>query len=224
MAIDVLPPPDVQVQEERPLKRYVITPREALERLKEGNRKFASDEMTCIDTRRSVRAELVRGQRPIATVLACSDSRVPVELIFEQGLGTIFVVRLAGNVVDSVAIATIEFGLQNLGTPLLVVMGHGHCGAVTAAVDAFSKPKNERPKGDLGILLEKIYPAVEAAKKKHPNNLVNAAIQENVRLTTREILRRSEIVRDYVSTGKVEIAEGEFHLSTSEVEWLTPSF
>lgn len=136
---------------------------EALKRLQEGNRRFVAEASRFPRLSRSRRLEVSeQGQEPIATILACSDSRVPVEHIFDQGIGDLFVLRVAGNVPGSTEIATAEFGVAKLHTPLVVVLGHGDCGAVTAAVD------HAEATGHLLRLLRLIQPTVEAVRGEYP--------------------------------------------------------
>src|SRR5262249_8676874 len=126
----VLPPQDSTVMPEMP------HPGQALDRLRDGNRRFASNQPASVFlSSRARRAELVAGQRPFAIVLGCSDSRVPAELVFDQGLGDLFVIRVAGNIVAPSQIGSVEFAVSRFGTPLVVVLGHSQCGAVTATLE-----------------------------------------------------------------------------------------
>ncbi len=177
------------------------TPNESLEALKKGNQRYLDGKHT----------SMAEGQAPFATVIACSDSRVAPELIFNQNTGDLFVVRLAGNVVGDLAIASIEFAAGTLGTPLIVVMGHQNCGAVQATIDNYDKAVP----GSMGELIAEIRPAVKEADFN-----LNRAIQDNVRNTAQKILRSSPTIRQLVKEGKVEIVLAEFHLESGEVEWL----
>jgi carbonic anhydrase len=138
-----------------------ITALEALERLREGNRRFASGSGT-VDglSSRARRAELVGGQEPLAIVLGCSDSRVPAEIVFDQGLGDLFVIRVAGNVVAPSQIGSVEFAAERFGTRLVVVLGHSQCGAVLATLEALLRP-NEGKSRNLRSIVDRIRPAVE---------------------------------------------------------------
>ena len=160
------------------------------------------------------RQELTKGQHPFATVLSCSDSRVDPEVLFDQGLGDVFVVRVAGNVVEPTTLGSIEYGAEHLHTPLLVILGHESCGAVKATLEAKGKPE-----GNIGAILKKIMPAVNTAKKakKDPDETLNIAVQENVKNTYKDIMK-SKIVKELVHEGKLKVVAAEYYLGTGKVE------
>ncbi len=189
---------------------------DSLNRLLDGNRRFVSGELAKKDIGETRRQELTKGQSPFATVISCSDSRVAPELIFDQGLGDIFIVRDAGNVADPVAMGSIEYGVEHLHTPLLVILGHEKCGAVTAALEAKGKPE-----GNIGAILKKIMPAVKAAKKagKDKDETLNLAIQENAKNTYRAVMK-SKIVSELVHEGKLKVVAAEYFLGTGKVEMI----
>jgi carbonic anhydrase len=188
---------------------------EALTKLLEGNRQFVSGKLN-IDSSAERRKEIAKGQHPIATILACSDSRVPPEIIFNQGLGDIFVVRVAGNVVDDIALGSIEYGVEHLHTPLLIILGHSSCGAVKAAVTLKGEPH-----GNIGAILKKIMPAVKIANKrakgKGEDAIVDAAIRENIDNSYHEILRRSRIVRVLSHRHELTIVRALYKLGSGAV-------
>ncbi|MCC6232495.1 MAG: carbonic anhydrase [Verrucomicrobiales bacterium] len=189
----------------------------ALVLLKEGNVRFHEDKAThpSVDAERR-EAIASEGQAPLVTVLACADSRAPVELVFDRGLGEIFTIRVAGNVADTDEIATVEYGVGHLGTPLLVVLGHSKCGAVTAVV------KGSEVHGLLPQLLDNIQPAVERAKAEggEETAVVDRAIKENVYQSMADILRRSSVVRGAVEGGSVRMVGAVYDLHSGKVEWL----
>jgi carbonic anhydrase len=189
-----------------------------LERLKSGNLHFAEDKPVHPHQSAARRAELLGAQKPFATVLSCSDSRVPAELAFDQGLGDIFVVRVAGNVADTDELGTVEYGVDHLETPVLVVLGHTKCGAVTAVV------KHAEVHGHIPELVDNIKPAVDAALAKAPgakeDELVPLAIRENVFVSMADIITKSHLVRERLKAGKVEIVGGIYHLDDGKVDWL----
>lgn len=193
---------------------YAGAGEDSLTRLLDGNKRFMTGEFAKKDLSESRRQELTKGQSPFATVLSCSDSRVAPELIFDQGLGDVFIVRDAGNVVDPVTLGSIEYGAEHLHTPLLVILGHEKCGAVTAALDTKGKPG-----GNIGAILKKIMPAVKTARKakKDREETLNLAIQENVRNTYRGVMK-SKIVRELMHEGKLQIVGAEYYLGTGKVE------
>ena len=185
--------------------------------LQEGNTRYAAGRPLHpnqdVARRLSTAAE---GQQPLATVLACSDSREPVELIFDRGLGELFVVRVAGNVADTDQLATIEYGVDHLETPLLLVVGHSRCGAVTAAVTGAELH------GHLPQLVAKIKPAVEKAKAGGADGLtiIDESIRANVWQSVGDILRRSEIVRKRVQAGNLHVVGAVYDLDSGMVRWL----
>ena len=161
----------------------------------------------------SLRKKLASGQSPQVIVLSCSDSRVSPEVIFDQSLGDLFVVRTAGNVADPVALGSIEYAVDHIHSPLLVVLGHQKCGAVTAACSG-----EKMPSRNLEAIVDKIGPAVAQAKTHGKgDDLLEAAVQENVRQSAKDVLANSEIIRGAVQSGKLHVIEAEYQLDTGEV-------
>jgi carbonic anhydrase len=194
-------------------------PTEPLGRLQYGNELFAKGVLQTPKVDEMTRNQLeTEGQHPFAVVVSCSDSRVPPEIIFNQGLGDLFVVRVAGNIVNEENLASIEYAVEHLKAPLIVVLGHTHCGAVKAAVAG--KPLE----GHLPHLVAHIEPVIRQLRHTHPHlkgdALIERVIQENVRYTIRVILERSEIVRKHYEADKVQFAGGVYHLREGTVEWL----
>ena len=185
--------------------------------LKEGNVRFASGKSQHPNLEADRRTSTVaHGQEPFATILACSDSRDPVELLFDRGVGDLFVIRVAGNVAGPSELASIEYGVGHLHTSLLVVMGHTKCGAVTAAV------KDAQVHGHISALIQRIKPAAERAKQEtsSPEELVPAAIRANVWQTITDTLKQSSAVRGLVVAGKLQILGAVYDLETGKVTWL----
>jgi carbonic anhydrase len=184
--------------------------------LLEGNKRCVEGEQAKKDIGETRRAELTKGQHPFAVVISCSDSRVPPELIFDQGLGDIFVVRVAGNVIDPVVLGSIEYGVEHLHSPLLLVLGHESCGAVKATLDLKGKPE-----GNIGAILKKIVPAVKTAKRetKDESELLHNAIHENIRNSYKDVMK-SKIVNHLVKEGKLKVVAAEYYLGTGKVEVL----
>jgi carbonic anhydrase len=184
--------------------------------LKEGNIRFADGTPFHPNLEASRRTELAAaGQEPMATVLACSDSRDPVELIFDRGVGDLFVVRVAGNVAGLSELATMEYGVTHLGTPVLIVMGHSKCGAVTAAV------KGAELHGHLPSLISLIKPAAEKARTSAPEEeLVPRAIELNVWQQVENVFARSALIRAHAAAGKVQIVGAVYDIATGKVQWL----
>ncbi len=158
------------------------------------------------------------GQNPFASVLSCSDSRVPVEHVFDAGIGDLFVIRVAGNVSDNDEIASIEYGVEHLGTALLVVLGHSSCGAVTAVT------RGDKVHGSLKQLLDNITPAVIKAKKKlgekFSEDLVAESIKLNVWQSIESLYRGSPSIVKFVRDKKLKVIGGLYHIHTGAVEWM----
>jgi carbonic anhydrase len=195
--------------------KSAVTPKEALQKLKDGHARFLAGKATpqVVDAKK--RAELAKGQSPFAVVLACADSRVPPELLFDQGLGQLFVVRVAGNVTGPSILGSIEYAVEHLHTPLIVVLGHESCGAVKAALS------EDDPDGNLGFLLREVHVGKHLPMDK--KEVVPAAIKSNVLFHAAEITKRSSILKDFVTSGRVQVEAGVFSLTTGDVEWLTPA-
>ena len=194
--------------------RNAIAPAAALAELLEGNARYAANEPVEKDF--SVgRAARVEAQFPIAAILGCSDSRVSPELLFDQGPGDLFVVRLAGNFLDDDGFASLEYAVKFLGAPLLMVLGHTNCGAVAAAVKVVTEHA-ELP-GHLPELIKSIEPAVIAAHGRHPSDLVAAAIEENVRLNVKRLIDDTPIISDALAAKKIAVSGGIYDLATGKV-------
>jgi carbonic anhydrase len=198
-----------------------VSPEEALKMLKEGNARYLEDKPTHPHQgpeRRALTAG--QGQHPFATVLSCSDSRVPVELIFDQGIGDLFVVRVAGNVAATDEIGSMEYAVEHLGTALILVLGHSQCGAVTAVVEG------AKLTGNLPALLAPIKPAVDRAKADNPGAakeaLIDAAIKANIFQAMEDVLQKSSEIKTDVKAGKVKLLGALYKVDTGEVQWLGP--
>ena len=183
---------------------------QALQRLLDGNQRYAAGELTRPNQTIERRSALASGQHPIAAVLGCSDSRVPPELVFDQGLGDLFVVRLAGNVADPVAVDSLDYAVKHLGVRLILVLGHERCGAIIAAVQGHEAP------GDVGPMLAELRLAV-AASKALPGDPVANAVLANVKLTV-DGLKQSAHLSAMVQSGELEIIGGVYQLATGKVE------
>lgn len=184
---------------------------QVLDRLKAGNDRFVADKLDGKLQNSSRRNELTGGQEPYAIILSCADSRVVPELAFDAGLGELFVVRVAGNVANCSSIASIEYAVAHIGTPVIVVLGHESCGAVTAAVNGGDNGYN------LNMLLAHVQPALSASPAGAP---VNDVVRKNAELTAQELQNRSSIISDAVKNGKLKIVPAYYHLGSGEVEML----
>jgi len=180
-----------------------MTAAQALETLREGNRRFVSG--TLENPRRDAarRADIAGGQHPFAAIVACSDSRVSPEIIFDQGLGDLFVVRTAGNLIDAVGLASIEYAVERLAVPLVLVLGHSCCGAAGAAV------KQDMTGDRLSHIISALAPAVERAKRLE-GNLADNVSRENVRVITARLKSAEPVLKNLVDSGRLTI-DGAFH-------------
>lgn len=192
----------------------------SLTKLMDGNKRFVSGKLATKDLGDARRKELAKGQSPSAIVVTCSDSRVSPELLFDQGLGDVFVVRTAGNVVDKIALGSIEYAAEHLHSPLVVVLGHEKCGAVKATLDTLET--KGKPEGNIGAIVEKVMPAAVAAQKKGgtKDEILENAIKENAQNTSKEIMEKSSIIQHLMHEGKVKIVAGEYSLQTGNVEMI----
>jgi carbonic anhydrase len=191
---------------------------EALARLQAGNLRFISGEARFPTLQKDVLAELARGQQPYATILGCSDSRVPPELVFDAGFGELFVIRVAGNVLGRSILGTLQYSALHLKTPLFVVMGHEGCGAVKAAIA--SRFDGARQAGRIEILLEQIIPALDGLDPQAaPAELLSAGVEANVRPTMRELLETPE-AKAREGEGVFKLVGAVYELETGRVRFL----
>lgn len=200
----------------------MIPAQEALERLREGNRRFVADvrgrDGLSSPTRRR---ELASGQEPLAIVLGCSDSRVPAEIVFDQGLGDLFVIRVAGNIVAPSQVESVEFAAEQFGTRLVVVMGHTRCGAILATLRELGRPPGERS-GKLRSIVGRVRPSVEALMatdlKHDPEGLVREAVRANIRVSADHLRHGSELLERMALTDGLVVIGAEYSLDTGVVE------
>jgi carbonic anhydrase len=188
-----------------------ITPEDALKKLMEGNQRYIEQKRTFPDQGRSRILEVAKGQHPFAIVLGCSDSRVAPEIIFDQGLGDLFDIRVAGNFIDNVVLGNMEYAAVELGTPLLVILGHERCGAVKAALDGKSVP------GHIGSLVAAIKPAVYATKGQ-PGDPWDNAVRANVKMTVNKLKALSPILAKAVKAGTLKVVGARYDLDSGGVE------
>lgn len=194
------------------------TAEEALVRLKEGNARFVSGEARFPTVQKEVLADLAKGQQPYATILGCSDSRVPPELVFDAGFGELFVVRVAGNVLGPSIMGSLQYAGAHLHTPLFVVMGHEGCGAVKAAIA--SKFHGTIQKSRIAVLLENILPALDDLDQTlSPDALLSAAVEANVRWTIGALLETPE-AKARMTEGGMKLVGAVYDLSTGRVRFL----
>lgn len=196
---------------------------EALERLREGNRRFVAD-VRSLDTLTSQarRSELAAGQEPIAVILGCSDSRVPVEIVFDQGLGDLFVIRVAGNIVAPSQVGSVEFAAEQFGTPLVVVLGHSRCGAILATLEELQRP-TENQSWNLHSILNHVRPSVEgllATDLSHdPDALVHHAVRANISASVTHLRHGSQLIESLIQRDELLVVGAEYSLETGVVDF-----
>ena len=196
---------------------------DALSRLREGNRRFVADiGEHGTRTGQSRRHELVAGQQPFAIILGCSDSRVPAEIVFDQGLGELFVIRVAGNIVAPSQIGSVEFAACLYDTPLVVVMGHSMCGAVATTLEQLEQPSESRS-SNLQSIVNRIRPSVEvlleAGLQEDRNALLKQAIRANIRASANQLRHGSKTLEELIEQGRLLVVGAEYSLETGIVEF-----
>ncbi|HEX4953542.1 MAG TPA: carbonic anhydrase [Thermoanaerobaculia bacterium] len=201
----------------------MISAREALERLREGNQRFVSGVRSSATlTSQTRRSELASGQEPFAIILGCSDSRVPAEIVFDQGLGDLFVIRVAGNIVASSQVGSVEFAAERFGTPLVVVLGHSRCGAVEATLEELMRPREDQSR-NLRSIVDRVRPSVEAllaTELRHdPEALVRHAVRANVRVSANHLRHGSEVLEGLIQAEKLLVVGAEYSLETGVVDF-----
>lgn len=194
-----------------------LTPDEVIKSLKEGNKRFTSNDLTARDHNAQVR-KTVNGQFPKAVILSCVDSRVPVEDVFDKGIGDIFVARVAGNFVNVDILGSMEFGCKVSGSKVILVLGHEHCGAVKAAIDDVKL-------GNITDMLTKIRPAVDTVsydgdRTSGNEEFVHMVCEENVRKTMNDIREKSPILKEMEDNGEIKIVGGVYDMDTGAVDFL----
>lgn len=200
----------------------MISAAEALERLKDGNQRFVKGEANQ-EILSSRRGELVEGQNPFAIILGCSDSRVPAEIVFGQGLGDLFVIRVAGNIVAPSQIGSVEFAAEAFGTKLVVVLGHSRCGAVSAGVEELLRPVESRSP-NLRAIVERITPSIEilvnSAGTKDKSEIIAQAVRANIKSSVNQLKHGSRIIEDLTASEGLKVVGAEYCLDTGLVEFL----
>ncbi|TMB17785.1 MAG: carbonic anhydrase [Deltaproteobacteria bacterium] len=195
---------------------------EALDRLRAGNGRFVASIGREIRIGHPRRVELAQEQRPFAIVLGCSDARVPAELVFDQGLGDLFVIRVAGNIVAPSQVGSVEFAASHFGTRLVVVLGHSQCGAILATLEELQQP-SERQSRNLRAIVDRIRPSVEALLKTELRNdadaLVRQAVRANVNASVDHLRRGSKVLEQLIQDEGLLVVGAEYSLETGVVEF-----
>lgn len=201
----------------------MISAAEALERLQQGNQRFVSG-VRSLDTLTSQmrRDEHLAGQTPFAIILGCSDSRVPAEIIFDQGLGALFVIRVAGNVVAPSQVGSVEFAAERFGTQLVVVLGHTQCGAIEATLEELGRPFMEQSPNMRSIVNRvrpSIEPLLETELAKTPAALLTHASRANIRASANHLRHGSQILEQLIQKGRLSVVGAEYSLETGVVDF-----
>ena len=201
----------------------IIAAHEALDRLRAGNRRFVSEVREHrTPTTQSRRVEVAAGQEPFAIILGCSDSRVPAEIVFDQGLGDLFVIRVAGNIVASSQVGSVEFATARFGTRLVVVLGHSQCGAILATLTELQQP-TENQSRHLRSIVDRVRPSVEtllATELRHdPEALVRQAVRANIRASVNHLRHGSDVLEEIIQRDGLLIVGAEYSLETGVVEF-----
>ena len=202
----------------------MTSPTDALNELRDGNRRFVAGEIDAESlANHAHQAGMSGGQNPFAIILACSDSRVPVELVFDQGFGDLFVIRVAGNIVAPSQIGSIEFAASQFGTQLVVVLGHSNCGAVVATLKELSLEQTHRSP-NLRAIVDRVRPAIEPILAAHAGNdddaLVGAAVRANILASVERLTHGSLILEQLIDAGSLVIVGAEYSIETGKVEFL----
>lgn len=201
----------------------MIPAKEALARLRDGNQRFLSD-VVSLDTLMSQtrRRALVAGQEPFAIILGCSDSRVPAETVFDQGLGDLFVIRVAGNIVAPSQVGSVEFAASRYGSRLVVVLGHSNCGAILATLEELARPTTDQSR-NLASIVDRIRPSVERLLadrgRDPPESLVQAAVRANIRTSVNHLRHGSEVLEQLIADEGLLIVGAEYCLETGAVDF-----
>jgi carbonic anhydrase len=201
----------------------MISAREALQRLQEGNSRFTANvrgpEAYLNQARR---AELTKSQEPFAIILGCSDSRVPAEIVFDQGLGDLFVIRVAGNIVAPSQVGSVEFAAAQFGTRLVVVLGHSECGVILATLDELRRPTGNQSR-NLRTIVDRVRPAVEGLLESDPapspDALVKQAVRANIRASANHLRHGSEVLEQLIHHEGLLVVGAEYSLETGSVEF-----
>jgi carbonic anhydrase len=201
----------------------VISAKVAYERLQEGNRRFVSEIRSHgALTSQTRRNELAAGQEPFAIILGCSDSRVPAEIVFDQGLGDLFVIRVAGNIVAESQVGSVEFAAERFGTRLVVVLGHSQCGAVLATLEELQQAKENQSR-NLRSIVDRIRPSVETllatSPRSDPDALVREAVRANIRASAAHLRHGSEVLEQLIRSNGLLVVGAEYSLETGVVEF-----
>ena len=199
----------------------MLSASEALAHLVEGNRRFAADAPFAATRSTAIRRQLAASQAPHAVILGCSDSRVPVEIVFDQGLGDLFVIRVAGNIIAPSLIGSVEFAAERFGTRLIVILGHSGCGAVQATLEQLQQPAATQSP-NLAAIVDRIRPAVQGlladGQRRDPAALLSGAVRANIRASAHQLRHGSRIIQHLIDSAGLLVVGAEYSLETGLVD------
>ena len=196
----------------------MISPKEALKKLVEGNQRFAENKSLHPNLGNELRNALLNGQKPFAAVLSCSDSRVPVEIIFDVGVGDVFVIRTAGHVLSKEVLGSLEYAINSLGVKLIMIMGHDNCGAVKSALELYNTDENHEFSDNLQSLLGHIYPAFEELDFKNNDDLLQDAVESNVHYQVSDLVKKDAYLAKKIDEEKVKLVGAIYRMDSGLVE------
>lgn len=199
-----------------------VSARDALSRLRLGNERFVTNTQSSNQFYTQRRVELTAGQEPFAIILGCSDSRVPAELVFDQGLGDLFVIRVAGNIVASSQVGSVEFAAEQFGTRLVLVLGHTRCGAIGATINELQRPTGNQSRG-LRSIVDRVRPAVETLLdtdlRGRPDELMRLAVRANIRASVSHLRHGSPLLESLIESDGLRVVGAEYSLETGAVDF-----
>lgn len=198
---------------------HIMNWQQALKRLCEGNQRFMLGKTLYHENQHQRRADLLAGQSPFAIILGCADSRVPAELVFDQGLGDLFVIRIAGNIVAPSQIGSVEFAVEKFGTPLIVVLGHTQCGAISATIEAITQGPGQSIAQHLGSIVKRIAPNVRnLLKLSLPAAQLEArACEANIRASVQQLRNSSEFLERELLASRIQVVGAQYNLESGQV-------
>lgn len=201
----------------------MISPQEALNKLVEGNRRFAGDVSIHPNRCDETKSALLKQQKPFVAVLSCSDSRVPVEIIFDAGLGDIFAVRTAGHVLSKEVLGSLEYAIKTLGVKLIMILGHENCGAINAAIQTYQNEDYNQLSENLQSIMNHIYPAiekVECGNDADSSDFLNSAVKSNIHYQLEDLVRKDDYIAKKVQAGEIGLVGAMYSLATGRVRVL----
>ena len=195
----------------------MISPKEALFRLMDGNERFSNDESLHPNRCSETKSGLIKQQKPFVAVLSCSDSRVPIEIIFDAGLGDIFSVRTAGHVLSKEVIGSLEYAVKELGVKLIMILGHENCGAIQTAIETYQSETYDQLSENLQSIMNHIYPAIEDLRCDS-EDFLDSAIKSNIAYQVEDLMKKDDYIAKKAASGEIMLIGAEYSLATGKVQ------